>query len=66
MGRKAKEEMRTCEFCQYGGDECYLLEEPIEYESSGMTIKENCPIRHDKIPISHDGWKACRSEDKSH
>ena len=36
--------MTTCEFCQYGRDECLILKEPIEYEPSGMTIKENCPV----------------------
>lgn len=49
----------------YAGDECYLLHEPIEYDSSGMTIKENCPIRHDKVQISSDKRQMVRSKDKS-
>jgi len=57
--------MKTCEFCMYAGDECYLLHEPIEYDSSGMTIKENCPIRYDTLQIQDNGWKNVRSERKS-
>ena len=58
--------MKTCEFCMFAGDECLLLHEPIEYDASGMTIKDNCPIRHDKIQISGHERKVVRSEDKSH
>lgn len=43
--------MKTCEFCQFGTDECLILKEPIEYEPSGMTIKENCPL-HDLLQVS--------------
>ena len=49
--------MRTCEFCMYAGDECFLLEEPIEYDPSGMTLKENCPMRREygDLQIQTDG-----------
>lgn len=57
--------MKTCEFCMFAGDECLLLHEPIEYEPSGMTIKENCPIRHDNVQISDDRRQDVRSEPKS-
>ena len=38
----------------YAGDECFILEEPIEYDPSGMTLKENCPMRktYDNLHIS--------------
>ena len=52
--------MPTCEFCVYGTDECLLLHEPIEYDPSGMTIKENCPI-HEKISILLNGRKTIRT-----
>ena len=30
----------------YAGDECFLLNEPIEYDPSGMTApKDNCPMK---------------------
>lgn len=58
--------MSTCEFCMFAGDECYLLHEPIEYEPSGMTIMEDCPLRHDTIQISRHKREVVRGEDEPH
>ena len=56
--------MKTCEFCMYASDECFLLQEPIEYDSSGMTVKSNCPIRgkNDNIPIQTHERQNVRSD----
>ena len=58
--------MTTCEFCMYATDECYLLGEPIEYDPSGMTVKENCPMRkhYGNLSFSNDGRQDVRSDDK--
>ena len=58
--------MTTCEFCMYATDECYLLEEPIEYDPSGMTVKKNCPLRkkYGDLQISDSGRQDVRSDDK--
>ena len=66
LGRKAAK-MKTCEFCMYASDECFLLQEPIEYDSSGMTVKSNCPIRgnHDSLQIQSDERQTIRSESES-
>lgn len=55
--------MKTCEFCEYGRDECALLNEPIEYEPSGMTVKENCPVNAD-LQVSGHKRKMVHGEDK--
>lgn len=55
--------MKTCEFCQFGTDECLLLKEPIEYEPSGMTIKENCPL-HDLLQVSRHKRELVYGESK--
>ena len=59
--------MKTCEFCMFAGDECFLLNEPIEYDSSGMTTpKDNCPMKlRDKyIKDICDRIKDARHDDK--
>ena len=58
--------MKTCEFCMYAGDECFLLQEPIEYDSSGMTVKSDCPIRgkDGNLQIQNDERATLRSDDK--
>ena len=58
--------MTTCEFCMYATDECYLLEEPIDYDPSGMTVKDNCPMRktYGQIQIPDSGRQDVRSDDK--
>lgn len=58
--------MTICEFCMYASDECYLLDEPIEYDSSGMTVKKNCPLRktYGNLQISNAGRQDVRSDDK--
>jgi len=57
--------MRTCEFCMYASDECFLLEEPIEYDPSGMTLKENCPMRREygDLQIPNNGRQDIRGDD---
>lgn len=57
--------MRTCEFCMYAGDECFLLEEPIEYDPSGMTLKDNCPMRktYDNLLLSRPEREMVQGED---
>ena len=56
--------MTICEFCMYASDECYLLDEPIEYDSSGMTVKANCPLRknYGNLQVSDDGREVVHGE----
>ena len=49
--------MRTCEFCMYASDECFILGEPIEYDPSGMTVMKDCPMRreYEDLSVQDDG-----------